>query len=153
MTGVVVEDRGPIGVHGRRLIQISVPMDPFEPATIEVPEEELEAVSEPAAAAAATVKTKAVEYLKNGGLIAILRSNTGGPHQPRVWLCLDNLGNVTHTFSPERGLIGGEVVPFWTVHDDKIFEPKRDEVARYLSTFGLGERDIGEVILAVGTHP
>ncbi|MFO0965639.1 MAG: hypothetical protein U0793_08660 [Gemmataceae bacterium] len=42
--------------------------------------------------------------LASGGLISILRSNLGGGRNPpRAWLCLDQLGNVTHTFIPERG--------------------------------------------------
>jgi hypothetical protein len=44
MVGEVVEDRGPIGVRGRRLYAVRLHPDPWNELTIEMPEEELEAV-------------------------------------------------------------------------------------------------------------
>ena len=90
----------------------------------------------------------------NGGLISILRSNLSvGKNQPRVWLCLDQLGNVTHTFVPERGILGGQLVPNWAVRDDKIFTAKRDSVVSLLESFGLSQQDAEKVISEVGTTP
>ena len=109
LTGVIVEDRGAIGVQGRHLFTVDVPMDPFDPMTIEVPEDEIVRTQ---AGVPKMDNTKIIEYLTNGGLVSILRSNAGGKNQPNVWLCLDNLGNVTHTFLPERGVRGGKVAPF-----------------------------------------
>ena len=44
--GVVVEDRGPIGVNGRRLLRIEITLDPFtEPMAIEVPAEEARVIA------------------------------------------------------------------------------------------------------------
>jgi hypothetical protein len=48
MIGEVVEDRGPIGVHGRRLYAVKVRLDPWNEHTTELPEESLEAASESA---------------------------------------------------------------------------------------------------------
>ncbi|HEY8504934.1 MAG TPA: hypothetical protein VIL46_10155 [Gemmataceae bacterium] len=46
--GTVTEDRGPIGVGGRRIYQVTAPMDP-EPMVFELPEEDLRpAAEEPA---------------------------------------------------------------------------------------------------------
>ena len=45
MIGEVVEDRGPIGVHGRRLYAVRVRLDPWNEHTTELPEESLEAVA------------------------------------------------------------------------------------------------------------
>lgn len=42
LTGVIVEDRGAIGAHGRHLFQVDFPMDPFEPMSVELPEDEME---------------------------------------------------------------------------------------------------------------
>jgi len=42
----VVEDRGPIGVHGRRLYRVRIELAQGESTTLEVPEEYLGAVSE-----------------------------------------------------------------------------------------------------------
>jgi hypothetical protein len=43
VTGQVIEDRGCLGVHGRRLYGINFEIHPNEPAYIEMPEEELTA--------------------------------------------------------------------------------------------------------------
>jgi hypothetical protein len=46
MIGEVVEDRGPIGVNGRRLYSVKLRLDPWNELTSELPEESLEAVQE-----------------------------------------------------------------------------------------------------------
>jgi hypothetical protein len=46
MTGEVVEDRGPIGVRGRRLYGVKMRLDEWNEHTTELPEESLEAVAE-----------------------------------------------------------------------------------------------------------
>jgi hypothetical protein len=153
LIGVIVEDRGAIGAQGRHLFQVNIPMDPFEPMMVELPEDEIEAAGG-AEAAMPIDKERITDYLVNGGLISVLRSNlSGGRNQPRVWLCLDNLGNVTHTFIPERGIVGGELVPFCAVQDDKVFTPKRDSVLSFIESFGLNHQEAEKVVSAVGTAP
>src|SRR6516165_2394571 len=94
LTGVIIEDRGAIGAKGRHLFRVQVPMDPFEPMVVELPEDEIEAIAVGTEETLRIDKAKVIEYLVNGGLIAILRSSiSGSRNQPRVWLCLDNLGN------------------------------------------------------------
>jgi hypothetical protein len=44
MIGEVVEDRGPIGIRGRRLYAVRLRLDPWNESTIERHEESLEAV-------------------------------------------------------------------------------------------------------------
>ena len=117
--GIVTEDRGPIGKGGRHLYQIEVAMDPFDSITVELPEEEFE-TNALANHSDTLTSEEIVDYLKSGGLIAILRTNLGGRNQPQVWLCRDSLGNLTHTFIKERGLIGGETVPFFTVPQGRV---------------------------------
>lgn len=152
LTGTIVEDRGAIGVRGRRLYQVLVAMDPFEPAPYEVPEDELEAIEANAESDLPAEMPRFLDYLKKGGLISILRSGiSGGRNQPRVWLTLDSLGNVTHTFNKERGLLGGEPVPIRAVHEDKVFTPKTDEVLSYLKSFGLNRKEAEDVLTSVGT--
>lgn len=95
-----------------------------------------------------------VNYLEHGGLVQILKANmSGGKNQPRVWLARDSLGNVVHTFIAERGSVGGATIPFFALHDNRVFTPKLDEVLSFLSTFGLSERDAKHVATAVGTAP
>jgi hypothetical protein len=151
--GVITEDRGLIGAHGRRLFQVQVPMDPYEPALFELPADEIQTANS-SEASRTLGKNEIVDYLKNGGLIAILQSNLGGKDQPRVWLCRDNLGNVTHTFISERGLLGGATVPFWTLHEgSRVFSDKKDEVTTYLTSFGLSHEEAELIVHAVGTAP
>jgi hypothetical protein len=154
LIGVIVEDRGTLGTHGRRLFQVDIPMDPFEPMSMELPEDEIESLPEGTEGNRPMDKQKITDYLIHGGLVSILRSNlAGGRNQPRVWLCLDQLGNVTHTFIPERGVVGGQFVPFSVLHEDKIFTPKRDSVLSFIQSFGLDRQEAEKVISAVGTLP
>ncbi len=154
ITGVITEDRGAIGVRGRHLYEVLVSMDPFEPTTFELPEDEIEAMDDLAEHGAVMRKDQIKAYLIHGGLIGILRSNlSGGRSQPRVWLRPDTIGNVTHTFERERGVVGEDVVPFMAVHDDKVFTPKRKEVLSFLRSFNLDPQDAERIISSVGTAP
>ena len=84
--------------------------------SVEISEEEVEPAN--GAEIPSLEKNEIIDYLKHGGLIAMLRSNlAGGKNQPRVWLCRDTLGNVTHTFAEDRGLLGGGLVPFGALQD------------------------------------
>jgi hypothetical protein len=154
LTGVIVEDRGPLGVHGRRLYQVDLPMDPSEPMSVELPEDEMELIPPGAEISPPMDKQKIIDYLINGGLVSILRSNlAGGKNQPRAWLCLDQLGNVTHTFNPDRGVVGGQLVPFLALRQAKIFTPKLDSVVSFLQSFGLNRQEVEKVVSEVGTAP
>src|SRR5260370_2301285 len=75
LTGVIVEDRGAIGAQGRQLFQVDIPMDPFEPMSVELPEDEIEAIPPGTAVTRPIDKQRVTDYLFNGGLISILRSN------------------------------------------------------------------------------
>jgi hypothetical protein len=48
--GVVKEDRGPIGIGGRRLYLVEFPADPESPSRVELPAAEMEPVRGTAAA-------------------------------------------------------------------------------------------------------
>ena len=142
----VVEDRGPLGVNRRRLYTIRLGDEPTEAMTFEVPGDDLTPV--------VPAKAEVIEYLKGGGLIAILQSNLGGGrNQPRVWLAFDSHGSLTHTFIAERGVLGGDVVPFFALQEKRIFTPKSSEVVSYLSTFGLTPAEAEDVVRSVGTVP
>ena len=143
--GVIVEDRGKIGFAGRQLFRVHVPMEPLEPLSLLLPADELEVID--ASSIPAHLERDAIiNYLKNGGLLLILL-HPGS----RVWLCFDTLENVTHTFIPERGLIGGETVPWMTLFENnKIFEPKTEAVAKFIESFGLTPSQTNQVIAEVG---
>jgi hypothetical protein len=153
LTGEIVEDRGPIGVGGRHLFGVNIFMDPFDPMSVELPEDEMEAAPPESQANASIEKQRVIDYLINGGLISILWSGTQGGKRGQVWICLDQLGNVTHTFIPERSTRGGLVAPFGAVWDGKIFRDKRDEVEAFLESFGLNREESKFVISKVGTAP
>jgi hypothetical protein len=153
VSGVVVEDRGLLGLGGRRLYYVEVPEDPFEPRLVPRMEDELEADLDYEERNKALTKPRIMQYLKRSGLVAILRNNTpGGRNQPRVWLCLDSLGNPIYTFAAERGVVGGATVPYFTLYENaKVFTSKKEEVIAFLASFGLNREEAEEVIQAVGT--
>ena len=147
----VIEDRGPIGLNRRRLYGIRLDVKYSEPTTFEMPEAELEPV---------VPDREAIRrYLSNGGLITLLQANmTGGRNQPRAWLTFTRKGDVVGTLDPERGAIGGQVVPFFALHEGppgelKVFRAKRDAVIDFIMSFGLTRREAEEVIDAVGMAP
>ncbi len=119
--GIVVDDRGPIGANKVRIFTMRVPNDPYEDDVFEMPEDELAPAKrnlEP------IPRAQIIEYLENGGLVQMLNANmSGGKVQPCVWLGRDSLGNVVHTFSAERGIVGGARVPFAALHNNRIFAP------------------------------
>jgi hypothetical protein len=93
-------------------------------------------------------------YLKEGGLVKILQSNLcGGQDQPQAWLSFTSRGEVTHTFSAQRGILGGATVPHSALHEDKVLTGKKVEVASFLASFGLSKNEVEEIIAAVGTAP
>lgn len=149
--GVVVDDRGPIGANNVHLYRVRVPNDPYDDGFVEMPEDEL-AFAE--TQEASIPSSKMVEYLKNGGLLQILKSNTsGGKNQPRVWLTRDGLGNVVHTFVAERGSVGGAVVPFSALHENRVFTPKVNDVLLFLAEFGLSRAEAEQVVVGTGKAP
>jgi hypothetical protein len=152
LPAVVVEDRGPIGIRGRRLYQVEIPIDPFEPMRVETSEEDMEAIPQGSETIPVMDRDKVIDYLQYGGILSILRENLrGGPRQPRAWLRPDTLGNVTYTLVPERGVIGGQIVPARALWEGKIARDKRDEVASFLGSFGLSRQEADKVIAEVGT--
>lgn len=140
----VIEDRGPLGINRRRIYRVLVDREPDEPDSFEMPEDDLATVPPPDRAA---VK----QYLKNGGLLAILRSHLCEKRdQPRVWLTYTPRGAVTHTFSPERGVIGGARVPFFALHEEKVGADKMADVLSLLERLGRSGTDAEEILAAVG---
>ncbi len=143
-TGEIVEDRGFLGVRGKHLFRVQVPMEPYDPMTMEVTEDEMKAAP---AETPLDDKDKIIEFLVFGGLTSILRS---GQNQPRVWLCRDQIGNLTYTFIPERGLIGGQPIPFPALKIDKVIATKKDAVIAFLEGFNLSPEEAKKVISKVG---
>ena len=115
-------------------------------------EDEMEAIVPGSESPPFIDKKKAITYLANGGLYSMLLENmAGGRNQPRAWLCLDTYGNITHTYYPERGVIGGQVIPSGAMREGRVFAPKRDVVATFLESFGLTHQEAERVISEVGT--
>jgi hypothetical protein len=151
---VIIEDLGPLGVGGRHLYEVEVPMDPFESTISTLREDEIEPAGEPTEAERRLARKEIINYLRNGGLISILFTDlSGGRNQPRVWLCRDSLGNLTHTFAEERGIVGGRTVPFSAIYGDRVFSPKKDEVLSFLQSFNLNRDEAEYVLASVGTAP
>ena len=151
VVGEIIEDRGPIGRGGRRLYGIQLLSESEEPFVFELAGEDLR-LAEPEDPS--IDKAKRVEYLKNGGLIAILEAGRGGRDRPQAWLCKDSLGNVTHTFVGVRGLVGGKTIPIAALDGrNHIFTPKAAEAAEFLQSFDLDRAESDAIIRHVGTSP
>lgn len=147
--GHIVEQRGPLGVGGEELYQVRLDMDPYEPMFLMLSESDMEFSRE---TDAPLTKGEIREYLVNGGLLLILGSNRDG-RSGRVWLRRDNLGNVTHTFNPDAGLVGGAVPPVFTTQFGRILRAKQLEVERFLGSFGLSSTEAGALVKEVGLQP
>ncbi|REJ86347.1 MAG: hypothetical protein DWQ34_03885 [Planctomycetota bacterium] len=147
--GFVVEDRGPLGVGGRRIYRVRLDMDPFDSMYFELPEDDLVEAPEPEPP---LTNEEIAEYLARGGLLLMLRSQQCD-QTPRVWLKRNNLGNVTHTFVEERGLAGGAALPQAAFADKKVIAGKRAEAKRFIMSFGLSEDEANAVIDEIGTKP
>jgi len=151
VTGFAVEVRGAIGVGGRYLYRVEVPMEPYEPMEMLLPEEEMTAATDDPAP---LEPKEVVKYLVNGGLVSILYQNIGGGrNQPLAWLCRSTSGNVTHTFLAERGMVGGRIIPFHALYENKVFGPKAEEVRSFVESFGLSPGCARQVVSEVGTVP
>jgi hypothetical protein len=150
--GVISEIRGAIGRKGQRLYQVSIPQDPYDSILWELFEDELELAPEPDYQADELTKQRILDYLKNGGLgLMLLVQTPRGQYQPRVWLCFNSLGNVTHTFAQERGLVGGGVVPSGAWSFGRVFKPKVGEVGAFLEHFGLSRKEAEQLVHEIGT--
>ena len=142
----IIEDRGKIGINGRRLHRIRMCDESTEERSFEVPEVDLAPVE--------FNRALVMEYLKNEGLLEILRANLGDrKKQPRVWLAFDSDGNLIHTFTEEQGYIGGETVPWFALQGNQVFSPKSKEVVNFLTSFGLSPEEAEQVVKKVGTSP
>jgi len=150
--GTITEDRGFLGGDGRRLYYISMPMDPYDPEPFMKAEDELEPDT---ISRVPLEKAEIIEFLKNSGLFGILLWNPSSEREdPVVWLCRGANGEITYTFSPRRGMIGGRLIPFLAhQRGGRIDAEKRDEVAEFLLSFGLTPEEAEDVIQAVGVSP
>lgn len=152
LTGTIVEDRGPLGLNGRRLFRVEVHMDPDEPQVMTLAEDEVELMPPESEPVRSIAKERVIEYLIYGGLLSMLQTNMPAQEYPRpVWLGLDQLDNVTYTFAAERGISGGKVPPASAVWEGKVSKRRQAEVEAFLESFGLTHEDAQRVIRKVGT--
>ncbi len=141
----IIEDRGPLGVGRRHLYRIRTEPSSGEANAFELRGIDLQLVLS---------REAIISFLKQGGLVKILKSNTGGgKRQPRVWLIPTREGGVSYTFDVARNGIGGATIPFFALHEGRVFEPEADSAVEFLSSFGLDRAAAMDVIRAVGTSP
>jgi len=150
ISGVVIEDLGPMSKSSRRLMRVEIPQDPDDPAVWSAFDDELEL--EPPSEPIPLDKAEVIEFLKVGGLISILKpAESGKKQQLCVWLCRDNLGGVTYTFNPDRGILGGAGIPYMMLHENtKVFAREVERVVAFLRHFDLTEEEARDVVKAVG---
>jgi len=144
--GKILEDHGPLGVRGRHLYRVELPMDPDEPYIAALSEDDIELVP-PGEPPPVLDRKKVIEYLSCGGLYSMLGSNMPPKiPPPRVWLCLNNVGGITYTFNPERGVLGGETPPPAAIWNGRIAAPKREAVLSFIETFGFSRKEAERVM-------
>ena len=150
--GTITEDIGIVGFDGPRWYSISMPMDPYEPESWTMEETDLEPDR---ISRVPLEKSEVIEFLKNHGLLGILIWNPSTEREePVVWLGRGSVGEITHTFSPSRGMIGGKLIPYLAHWEgNRIDARKKDEVAEFLLSFGLTHEEAEDVIRAVGVSP
>jgi hypothetical protein len=151
--GTVIEVRGTHGREGHRMYTVEVSDEPRDPIILSMPEVELKPGEPPSARKHLLTKEKILKHLKHGGLMGMLRHDSFlGRDQPRVWLCLDAADNVTYTFRPYQGLIGGVTIPYEARPRFRrgIFEDKKEEVISFLASFGLTRDEAEGVIRRYG---
>jgi hypothetical protein len=139
--GRILERRGPFGGNGRQLYVVQPDDETWQPRTVN--EDELEYISEDQP----LTPQEIVDYLTSGGgLLRILSLNSPEP----IWLIRGSDDNVTFCFS--EGEVGGQPAPAFALTNDskKIFEPKREEVQKYLVELGLSVDQAQWVIKQVG---
>jgi hypothetical protein len=101
-------------------------------------------------------KAAIIQYLKQGGLADLLRTNLQeGEDPPRVWLMFTRYGQLTHTLNPVLKVTGkGTPAPFFAVLKNKVYAPDKAKVVEYLTkSFGLTPEEAEDVVQAVGTAP
>lgn len=141
----VIEDRGRLGVGGRRLYRFALDREATETMFSEAPEDEM---------SPAPSKPALMNYLKNGGLVKILKLNIPGNRDiSPVWLTLRSDGRIAPTLNDSGHDLGGAVVPFNSLVDGKIQARKRHRVTVFLTSFGLTSSQADEVVRAIGTAP
>jgi hypothetical protein len=149
--GTIIEDRGRLGVSGERLFRVSIPHDPYDAEESVVSETEIERLSkhDEKELQQKLLPEQILDFLANGGLASILHRNS----RDRVWLRLDPLGGVTYTFNEGYSTTGGQAPPLYVMYGEKIFEPEREQVIKFVESFGLTREQAQRVVRAIGTAP
>lgn len=145
--GKIIEDYGPLGVRGRHLYRVELPMDPDEPHLASLSEDDMELVPPGSEPPPVIDKKKLIEYLVSGGLYSMLGTNRPPKiPPPLVWVCLDHLGNLTYTFDPDRGVLGGRIPPPSAIWNDRIAVDKKDAVVSFVESFGFSRKEAEGVV-------
>lgn len=154
--GTVIEDRGHLGRGGRKLFYVTVPNHPYTAETYLLGEDQMEHLTKAEETELyETLDRDAIkQFLIEGGLVSILGRNSPEP----VWLRRGPQGDLTYTYIEGYSATGGEIPPMGalqgdSLHGRKIFAPKRDAVNRFVTSFGLSDKDADEVIQRIGVAP
>ena len=142
--GVVKEDRGNLGIGGRRLYYVDVSLDPYTHDRHLVGEDEMQPYDEKDVKKISSEEI--VKFLTNVGLVSMLRRNLPN----RVWLRRNSAGNVSYTYLEEFGEIGGQHAPLYVLMGDKISKQGEDQVRQFIESFGLSKAQVQHVLQKVG---
>lgn len=93
-----------------------------------------------------------VDYLANGALVDILRTNSG-KNPPPIWITAQPNSSFHYLDSKQQNSVGGRFAPFRALQAGKVFLPKVEEVVEFLRTFGLSKAEAECVVQRVGVEP
>ena len=146
--GMIIEDRGHLGIGGRRLFRVEVPNHPYSTNTLVVDEDEIQHAteSEQAELQQQLDPAEIKEFLIDGGLVGMLIRHT----PQRVWLLRVPQGVMMFTYIEGYSVTGGEYPPTTALHGEKISASKRDAVIRFIQSFGLSKSNAEDVVRKIG---
>jgi hypothetical protein len=92
------------------------------------------------------------DYLTEGALINILRTNSG-KNPPPVWITPKPDGTFGYGDTKVSNSFGGHTAPFGAVQGGKIFRAMETEVVDFICTFGLSKAQAERVVQRIGIEP
>ena len=150
LVGIVVEITAPILPGKKRLIRVSVPNDPYEEETYPITIDDISAVGDEIPTPEAITNAEAFDYIQNS-LLSIIYAGYDEHRYARVWLKREHgNGFLTHTYVPDRGMLGGGGVPYDVLWNNKLKQSRLDEVRTFLKSFQLAHEQVESIIHKIG---
>lgn len=149
--GTVFEDCGPLARDNSHIYGIVLHHDPYEDTITQLPENHIVMAGEEVPPLEPITNAEAFDYLL-GTFQIMLYAGYDEHRYARVWLKrgYSHNGMLTHTYFPERGMLGGGGVPYDVLWNNKLKQTRLDEVRTFLKTFELTDEQVETIITKIG---